>query len=172
MSDPLRSAVIAEAATWLRTPYHHMGRLKGVGCDCLTLLAEVYGRVGAIPRIVIPYYPPDWHLHRGVERYMDGLLNYAREIEAAGPGDVALFRFGRCYSHGAIVTDWPRLIHAWHAGGVMRSDATQPLLAGRAVRFFSPFPAADGLFASPCVTPAVAGAHMPGGPFAAPGAGR
>jgi len=25
-----RDEVVAEAETWLRTPYHHMGRVKGV----------------------------------------------------------------------------------------------------------------------------------------------
>jgi NlpC/P60 family putative phage cell wall peptidase len=135
-----RAAVIAEAKTWLGTPYHHMARLKGVGCDCLTLIAEVYERVGIVGHIDIPYYPPDWHLHRGVERYMEGLLDHdAQEVGAGHPGDVALFQFGRCFSHGAIITDWPLLIHAWHHGGTMRGDATQPLLVGRAVRFFSPF---------------------------------
>lgn len=134
-----RRRVIAEAESWLGTPYHHMGRLKGVGCDCLTLLAGVYHAVGVIQALEIPFYPPDWHLHRSAERYIDGLVGYAREVECAGPGDVALFKFGRCFSHSAIVTRWPRLIHAWHAGGVMRGDASQPLLAGRPARFFSPF---------------------------------
>ena len=136
--DP-RHRVIAEAEFWLGTPYHHMARLKGGGCDCLTLLSAVYHAAGVIPAIEIPYYPPDWHLHRGVERYMDGLLAHTREIAEPKPADVALFRFGRCFSHGAIIVEWPRLIHAWHAGGVLRGDATQPLLLGRPVRFFSPF---------------------------------
>ena len=68
-----RKAVIAEAETWLGTPYHHMARVKGVGCDCLTLLAAVYYSAEVIPAIDIPYYPPDWHLHRTAERYLDGL---------------------------------------------------------------------------------------------------
>lgn len=134
-----RRRVIAEAESWLGTPYHHMGRLKGVGCDCLTLLAGVYHAAGVIPAPDIPFYPPDWHLHRSAERYLEGLVSHAYEVEGAEPGDVAVFKFGRCFSHGAIVTGWPQLIHAWHAGGVMRGDATQPLLAGRPVRFFSPF---------------------------------
>lgn len=33
---------VAEAITWLGTPYHHQGRVKGVGVDCGTLLCEVY----------------------------------------------------------------------------------------------------------------------------------
>ena len=65
-----RLQVIAEAETWLRTPYHHMGRIKGGGTDCLMLLAEVFEAAGVIPRIEVPFYPPDWHLHRDAERYL------------------------------------------------------------------------------------------------------
>ena len=72
------------------------------------------------------------------------MLCYAHEVEAPEPGDVALFKFGRCFSHSAIVTDWPLMIHAWNTGGVLRGDASQPMLAGRPVRFFSPFGAEDG----------------------------
>jgi hypothetical protein len=51
-----------------------------------------------------------------------------------------LFKFGRCFAHGAIVVVWPRLIHAWHNAGVIYADADQGQLAGRAKRFFCPFP--------------------------------
>ena len=138
--DPRRLAVIEEARGWLRTPYHHMGRVRGAGTDCLMLLAEVYERAGVIPHIDVPFYPPDWNLHRDAERYLLGVACHAREIaEPAQPGDVAVFKFGRCFAHGAIVLTWPRLIHAWHSTGVVAVDATQPPLAGRPVRFFDPF---------------------------------
>lgn len=138
-----RAAVVAEAESWLGTPYHHMGRLKGVGVDCLTLLAAVYHAAGIVPAIEIPFYPPDWHLHRGVERYMDGLLAHAREVETPAQGDVVLFRFGRCFSHGAIVVGWPRIIHAWHSNGVVYGDAEKPVFAARPARLFSPFPISE-----------------------------
>jgi cell wall-associated NlpC family hydrolase len=67
------------------------------------------------------------------------LLRYARPVAAPEPGDIALFRFGRTYSHGAIVTEWPRLIHAYWSIGVVWGDSTLFPLAGRAVRFFTPF---------------------------------
>jgi cell wall-associated NlpC family hydrolase len=135
-----RQAVVAEAASWLRTPYHHMGRLRGVGVDCLTLLAEVYERAGVIGHVEIPFYPPDWHLHRGVELYLGGVLDNATEIPGPPqPGDIALFKMGRCFAHGVIVTGWPQLIHAHYSAGVIGGDATQGQLAGRAVRFFDPF---------------------------------
>ena len=91
------------------------------------------------------FYVPDWHMHRDAERYMEGLLGYARPIEGPPlPGDIALFRFGRVFSHGAIVVEWPRLIHAYWSIGVVWGDATLYPLKERDVRFFSPFGGAGG----------------------------
>lgn len=134
-----RASVVAEARSWLRTPYHHMGRVKGAGVDCATLLAEVYARAGVIPALDVPFYPPDWHLHRDAERYLGFVLVHAIEIFPrmdrvsrdtsrapsceAKPGDVALWRFGRCFSHGAIVIDWPLVIHAYSGRGCVLEDA-------------------------------------------------
>ena len=124
-----------------------MARVKGVGADCLTLLAEVYERAGVIPHVEVPFYPPDWNLHRDAERYLDGVMRYAREVHAGDdndlprPADIAVFKFGRCFAHGTIVLRWPRLIHAWHGAGVVYADATQGQLASRPVRIFDPFSA-------------------------------
>jgi cell wall-associated NlpC family hydrolase len=74
--DAERAAVVAEARAWLRTPYHHMGRVKGAGVDCATLLAEIYARAGVVPAVAIPFYPPDWHLHRDAERYLGFVLEH------------------------------------------------------------------------------------------------
>jgi hypothetical protein len=104
------------------------------------LLAEVYEAAGVIRHVDVPFYPPDWNVHRDAERYIQGLMRYAHEI--GGPprsGDVAVFRFGRCFAHGAIVVSWPRLIHAWCDAGVVFADGGQPPLIGRQVRFFDPF---------------------------------
>ena len=145
MSGPPRAAVIAEAERWIGTPFHHEARIKGGGVDCLMLLAEVYERAGVIKHAAPPHYVPDWHMHQGAERYMEGLLAYAGEIDGPPqgpeplPGDIALFRFGRTFSHGAIIVRWPRLIHAYWAIGVVWGDATLHPLKGRDVRFFSPF---------------------------------
>ncbi len=130
--DAERQAVVAEARTWLRTPYHHMGRVRGAGVDCATLLAEVYARAGAIPALDVPFYPPDWHLHRDAERYLDFILAHAEEIaDLPLPGDVALWRFGRCFSHGAIVIDWPLVIHAYAGKGCVLEDAQKAVWLSR-----------------------------------------
>lgn len=132
-----RNRVIAEARTWLRTPYHHQGRIKGAGVDCLMLLCEVYQAVGLLPFIDPRPYPRDWHLHRSEERYASGLLEYARPVEVPKPGDVALFKFGRCFSHGAIMFGETDVIHSYIGQGVVQADIHQVPLAGRQVQFFS-----------------------------------
>lgn len=121
-----RQRVVSVARSWLGTPYHTGGRVKGPqgGIDCLTLLAEVFTEAGLVPRIPIPYYPADWHLHRSVERYLEGLLKYTLEIEGPPqPGDIALWKFGRCFSHGAIVIAWPQVIHAYVGSAVKYENA-------------------------------------------------
>lgn len=139
-TERLRRAVVAEAREWIGTAFHHEARIKGAGVDCLMMLAEVYERAEVVGHIAVPHYPADWHMHREAERYMEGLLTYAREIPAPPlPGDIALFKFGRVFSHGAIVVEWPRLIHAYWAIGVVWGDATLHPLKGREVRFFTPF---------------------------------
>lgn len=143
-TQALRRAVIDEALTWIGTPFHHAARIKGAGVDCLMLLAEVYERAGIARHVEPPFYVPDWHLHQGAERYMEGLLDYARPIDGPPlPGDIALFRFGRTFSHGAVVARWPRLIHAYWSIGVVWGDASLYPLKDRDVRFFSPFGADD-----------------------------
>lgn len=134
-----RQAVLEAAVGWLGTPYHHRAMVKGAGVDCALLLAAVYR--GVTGEVQIPQYPPDWHLHRDEEKYLGVLLEHCRPVETPSPADIALFRFGRAYSHGAIVIAWPRLIHSYLGVGVeIVSDATRDgRLMNRPVKFFSPW---------------------------------
>jgi NlpC/P60 family putative phage cell wall peptidase len=117
-----RATIVAEARTWLGTPYHHAAKIKGVGVDCLTLLIGVYENVGLIPPTTVEHYPIDWNLHRDAERYREGVQRFAHRIPGPPrPGDVVLWQFGRCFSHGAIVIEWPVVIHA-HMGSVCRLE--------------------------------------------------
>ena len=137
-----RRAVVAEALSWVGTPYHHAARVKGAGADCGLLLAAVYEAAGVLPRVDPGAYPHDWMLHRDEERYLELVQAHAREIEGPPqPGDTAVWRFGRTYSHGALVLEWPQIVHAFlPAGEVVVDDAlANQALASRPVRFFSPW---------------------------------
>ena len=119
-----RQRVVEIARSFLGTKYHHLGRVKGVGVDCATLLAEVYEEAGLIPHVELPYYSPQWHLHRDAERYLSFVTEYASEVPGPPlPGDVVLWRFGRTFSHGAIVIEWPMIIHAYLNQSVVLENA-------------------------------------------------
>ena len=123
-----RQKVVAVAKSFLGTPYHPSGRKKGIGVDCLTLLSEVYIEAGLIENINIPHYAPDFFKHKGTELYLQGLLKYTREIETpAQPGDIVLWKYGRCFSHGAIVVNWPHIIHSHVGRGCMMENIDNAL---------------------------------------------
>jgi cell wall-associated NlpC family hydrolase len=132
----LRDKILAEAYSFLNTPYHHQGRLKGVGIDCAMLLIEVYRNVGLIPNIDPRPYPRDWHLHRDEERYLGWVKQFGTEVNDPQQGDVALFKFGRCISHGAIVVNWPVVIHSYITDGCVLCDATKGAMKGRIQSFY------------------------------------
>lgn len=133
-----RDAVLAEARTWLRTPWHHEARVKGGGVDCANFLIGVYAACGLIEEFTPEQYPPDWMLHRSDEKFRRYLLQYTNPVEEALPGDIAMFKFGRTESHGAIVVAWPTIIHAYHGERmVVTTDvATSPRLSEHLAGFY------------------------------------
>lgn len=142
----VRHQVVAEALSWLGTPYHHLGDLKGPGggVDCAMLLVRLYQGLGLIEAFDPRPYSHQWHLHRGQELYLGWLERCAVEVEAAQalPGDVCVFRFGRTFSHGAVLVDGNArtgtVVHALaRAGVVLAQPLSDPPLADREVRWFS-----------------------------------
>jgi NlpC/P60 family putative phage cell wall peptidase len=120
-------AIVAEARRWLRTPYRHQANVLGVGVDCAMLPVEVFKALGLLPAELDPRpYATDWHLHRSEEKYLGWVERYGVKVETPEPGDLALFRFGRCLSHGGIVdavTPDITMIHAdQDAGHVERAE--------------------------------------------------
>ena len=142
METSKRAAIVTEALSWERTPYHSNARLKGIGVDCAQFPAAVFEAVGLVPHLA-PEYSPQWMLHRDEEQFLGWVRDYAVEIEheQVGPGDFAIWKFGRCYSHGAIVIDLPEVIHAVIiGGGVIRANIDRDEeLRSRPVKFFTLF---------------------------------
>src|ERR1700736_4246432 len=78
-----RAAVVAEAMTWLGTPWRHRGRVKGAGVDCAQFVIKAYAGAGLIDDFDTGEHPPDWHIHRDEERFLPFVPRFAREIDAA-----------------------------------------------------------------------------------------
>lgn len=143
-----RLAVVAEAISWLGTPYVHNGRVKGRrgGVDCGQFIFSVFFNVGLTPAMPLKTYPPDFMLHSESNEYLQEVLTRAKEITEAtvGLGDIVLYRIGRQFAHGGIVVPpgWPSIIHAFKPErGVFVSNGSRLRFSSRgsepARRFFS-----------------------------------
>ena len=110
-----RADVVAEARTWLATPFHHQARLKGVGVDCAGLCIGVARALGLID--------PAWDVH-GYDRNPDGRTLMAACLEQMDPtdqadmqpGDVLMVRFDTHPQHLGLLGDYRHgglsIIHA------------------------------------------------------------
>lgn len=112
-----RDQIVEEARTWMNTPYAHRGRVKGVGVDCGGLIYNLYA-----PYLPLPPFPEgyaqDWSMHReGNELYLDFIMPFVVETAQPGIADLALFHFGRNFSHGAVVVPGGKFIHAFGRNG-------------------------------------------------------
>lgn len=124
MSDVQRAAVVAEALTWMGTRWIHQARIKGAGVDCGQLLAAVYEAAGVIQHTEVEPYPQTWALHRGEERFLSYVERMSSKVTRAPlPGDIVLFRWGRCLSHAGIVIEWPVIVHAYVGAGRVTKDS-------------------------------------------------
>lgn len=112
--EELRAAIVREAHSWLLTPYQNCGDIKGPGgcVDCAMLLVRIFVTVGAVPEFDPRPYSSNWHLHQDEKRYLMGLEQYAHRVDEGKPGDIAMYRFGRHASHGAIIVSDDAIIHA------------------------------------------------------------
>ena len=134
--------MVAEARRWLGTPYHHQADVLGAGVDCGMLLVRVYVDAGIVPPYDPRPYSVQWHLHRDDERYLGAMMECSVEVDAPELGDMAVWKIGRSYAHGAIVVGWPLVIHAYQPEGmVVESDVSlpSPLSENKKRRFFSPW---------------------------------
>ncbi len=116
---------LAEARTWIGTPYRHQASRKGVGCDCLGLIRgiwrELYGHEPEAPGA----YAADWAEFSPTDRLMDAAGRHCmpREVAGAMPGDILVFRWapGSPSKHLGILSGDGRFIHAYSGQGVVES---------------------------------------------------
>ena len=114
-----QTAIVAEARTWLGTPWHHQASRKGVGTDCIGLVGGVALALG-IPEAARWATDPRW---KGYGRTPDPrvLTDACRELldpislDSVALGDVLVMRFERDPQHFALVSqiDPMYIIHAY-----------------------------------------------------------
>lgn len=116
MNETLRAAIVFEARTWLGTPFHHQGRVKGVGVDCAGVPIGVAQALGLA-----------WNDRAGYGRVPRGGVFQAVvaetlqriALEDVLPGDLMTFAWRSEPQHIALVSqrDPLRILHAWQDAG-------------------------------------------------------
>ncbi len=120
-----RQAIVAEARSWVGTPYRHQGSIKGVGCDCLGLVRGVF-RVacGVEPEAPGPY-APDWAEAGQRDLLLEAARRHCAErpVAALLPGDLVLFRWRPDLpaKHAGILVEPDRFVHAYSGAAVVES---------------------------------------------------
>lgn len=111
-----RSDIVSCARTWVGTPYHHQGRLKGIGVDCIGLPRGVACELGLLPHAfdVNGYgrVPDGRTILRQADEHMtrvpiDAALLPGMVILVAVAGDPQHFGILGDYRHGGL-----SIIHA------------------------------------------------------------
>lgn len=112
--------VISQARTWLGTPYHHQGCLKGVGVDCIGLVRGVYQELFNVEVPELQNYSADWGDSNGKEDLVEIGRKYLVSTDDIQPGTVVLIRWGknRVAKHCMIMTGEDRAIHAYNRSPV------------------------------------------------------
>jgi NlpC/P60 family putative phage cell wall peptidase len=107
--------LLAEARTWLGTPWRHQGRTKGVAVDCVGFVIEVARAVGVLSVDEAANYrrrPDGVTLPAKLGEYLE-----RKPISALAPGDVVMIRTDAVADHVALVGDYPlgglTLLHAY-----------------------------------------------------------
>lgn len=146
-----RLLLIEEARTWLGTPYHKRGLIKGAGCDCYSFVILCLQSIGLALDNDFPVHGDDWWTNCTDQEYFKRIMKFASEkvrgtglwgtLTEAQPGDIALVRCNRqsqIFNHGGIVVDWPRIIQC---GDRVREVSVwqDPLWRGHEIVIFDPF---------------------------------
>lgn len=109
MSTCTRSEFVAEARTWLDTPFRAQGRIKGVAVDCGGLLVCT-GRALGLTQFDVTGYK--LRIGEVLTAYCDEHMQRIA-LDRADAADVLLFAWNGKPSHIAILTDREHMIHAY-----------------------------------------------------------
>lgn len=96
-----REQIIRAARCWLGTPFHHQGRLKGVGVDCAGVIVEVARelQIGDVDMQGYGHRPDSRELERLCHEHMTPI-----PFDEAQPGDVLLIMIDNAPQHLAFLT--------------------------------------------------------------------
>lgn len=114
--------IVAEAMSWIGTPFHPQASVKGVGCDCKGLVAGVAREIGLAEGDSWQAGLADYDIQRvPVQLLSRGLSEIFDAVTGEWqPGDVLLLTISGREQHLAIYAgvgpQGPEMIHCWSRG--------------------------------------------------------
>ena len=114
--------ILAEARSWVDTPYQHQGRRKSQAVDCIGLVMGVSYNVGLIGKPDLQWIAKNFSAYsRTPEANLlrEGFSNFMPEVLISNllPGDVVLVSMDNAPRHCAIYTEKDTIIHAYAERG-------------------------------------------------------
>ena len=131
-----RAALVAEAMSWMGTPFRAYTAVRGGGVDCVSLCLAMYQAVGFLPVLTLPQY----RVGAGAHAEDSQLEKVIREIgrfaggTPAPPymvGDLLGFNLGRVCHHAGVVVNETEFIHARRGYGVALGSLADPFWKGK-----------------------------------------
>jgi len=116
-----RMDAVAEARTWLGTPFKHQGCLKGVACDCIGLAKGVGVSLGLVdydPTTPEALTYANYSMMPDSKRMREALGKWLVSIPVpeATLADILFMAWGREPQHVALITD-KGIIHSYSGVG-------------------------------------------------------
>ncbi len=110
-------AIVAEARTWLDTPFEGQQACKGAGCDCKGLIVGVARELG-LPEASSRWARINDYQRADADLLRAGLADMMDEVDTPMAGDVLLIRIGvpPKPQHMAIYCGDNRMIHTLWSG--------------------------------------------------------
>jgi cell wall-associated NlpC family hydrolase len=130
MCREMENKIIEIARTWLGTKFHHQGRKKGAGVDCIGLVVGVAQELGLQVEDKTDYgrEPNNFELQNGLKAQLKKC-----ELQI---GAVALFKMDKEPQHVGIISDYGDgfgLIHAYAQSRKVVEHNLDELWLGRLV---------------------------------------
>ncbi len=136
-----RARIVAQARTWISTPYHHRASQRGAGADCLGLICGLWqARYGPLPE-TLPDYSPRWDEAGAEERLWAALARHLIPARTPADGQVLLFRLqprALAKHLGISCARGCGFIHACPRAGVVEAPLSQPWARRIVARFDFP----------------------------------
>lgn len=141
----MMDVIVAQARSWIGTPYLHQTACKGAGCDCLGLIRGIWREIYGREPERVPAYSMDWSEPQGEEQLWRAARRWLvpKALGQETPGDVLLFRMrdGGIAKHlgvAAHVGQNASFIHAYSGHSVEESPLSAPWRRRIVARFEFP----------------------------------